>query len=132
MAKTKIDFDTVRKIALEMPGVEDSRSYGSPSLKVHGELMAAVPVNKAAEPNSVGVRVDFERRSELLEAAPDIYYAPEHYRNYPMVLVRLSRIDLEALRDLLLGAHRFVTSKSPARKGATRKQKAPKAKPTRR
>src|SRR5208283_4485505 len=32
-----IDFDTVRKIGLGLPGVEESTAYGSPALKVHGK-----------------------------------------------------------------------------------------------
>jgi hypothetical protein len=36
--------------------------------------------------------------------------------NYPMVLVRMSRIDPSALRDLLGMAWRFVTAKKPARR----------------
>ena len=32
----------------------------------------------------------------------------KHYLNHPCVLVRLTRIRLDALRDLVVGAHRFV------------------------
>jgi hypothetical protein len=120
--RKKIDFDTVRTMARDLAGVEESTAYGSPALKVRGKLMAAIPVNKSAEPDSLAVSVDFERRSELLETAPDIYYLPDHYVNYPIVLVRLSRIQPDALRDLLGLAWRFAGSarrrpaKSPSRK----------------
>lgn len=121
--RQKLDFDTVREIALKLPGVEDSKSYGAPSLKVHGELIAGIPVNKSAEPGSVGLRISIDRRAELLETAPEIYYAPEHYINYPMVLVRLSRIDLEALRDIIHSAYRFVTTEKRAKKRTPLKPK---------
>jgi hypothetical protein len=111
---SKVDFDTVRKIALGMPDVEESTAYGSQALKVRGKLLACIPTNKSAEPDSLMVRMDFDRRAELLAAAPDIYYLPEHYVNYPSVLVRLSRIHPDALRDLLDMAWRFVTAKKPA------------------
>ncbi len=38
-------------------------------------------------------------------------YLKEHYLNYPCVLVRLSRVRTDALRDLIAGAHRFVSAK---------------------
>ena len=108
MAKKKIDFDTVRSIALGMPGVEDSTIHRSPALKVRGKLLACIPVHKSAEPDSVAVRIDFSGRAELIEAAPDVFYLTDHYLNYPIVLVRLSRIHLDALKDLLGMAWRFV------------------------
>jgi hypothetical protein len=63
-AKRTIDFDTVRRIALRLPGVEEGNAYGSPALKVRGQLLACIPVNQSAEPDSVAVRVDREQRAE--------------------------------------------------------------------
>jgi len=117
-----INFDTVRKIGLELPGVEESTAYGSPALKVRGKLLVCVPVNRSAEPGSLAVRVDFDDRAELLAAAPDVYYVPDHYLNYTAVLVRLSRVTPDVLRDLLAMAHKFVTAHE-ARRPASRKKR---------
>jgi hypothetical protein len=38
-------------------------------------------------------------------------FVKEHYLNYPCVLVRLSRVRADALRDLIAGAHRFVSAR---------------------
>ena len=46
MRKSTITFDTVRKIGLALPGVEESTAYGSPALKVHGKLLACVPAHQ--------------------------------------------------------------------------------------
>jgi hypothetical protein len=119
----KISFDTVRKIGLELPGVEDSTTHGALALKVRGALMACIATNKSAEPDSLMVRVDFDRRAELIEGAPDVYYVTDHYLNYPSVLVRLSRIDSDALRDVLGMAWRFVTAKKLSGSGPVRKTK---------
>jgi hypothetical protein len=120
----KIDFDTVRRFALELPDVEESTAYGSPALKVRGKLLACIPVHRSAEPDSLAVRIDFDHRAELLAAAPDIYYLTDHYVNYAAVLVRLSRIHPDALRDLLGMAWRFVTAKTPSPKRTARKARA--------
>jgi len=120
----KIDFDTVRTIALGLADVDESTMYGSPAFKVRGELLTSIAINKSAEPNTLAVRIDFDRRAELLAEAPDVYYLTDHYVNYPVVLVRLSRIQLDALRDLLGMAWRFATAKTAARKSTVRKQRA--------
>jgi hypothetical protein len=121
MPRGTISFDTVRKIGLALPGVEESTAYGQPALKIHGKLLACLPANRSAEPGSLAVRVDFDERAELLAADPDVYYVTDHYVGYSAVLVRLSRVTPDVLRDLLGMAHKFVTrkaaSRSPAREG---------------
>jgi hypothetical protein len=71
-------------------------------LKVRGKLLACVPTHRSAEPNSLVVRVGFDDRAELLAAAPDIHYVTDHYLGYSAVLVRLSRVTPDVLRDLLV------------------------------
>lgn len=114
-----IDFNAVRKIGLALPGVEASTAYGSPALKVRGKLLACVPTHRSAEPGSLAIRVGFDDRAELLAAAPDVYYVTDHYLNYSAVLVRLSAITPDVLRDLLGKAHKYVTAdatrRSPSR-----------------
>ena len=46
-----------------------------------------------------------------MEDDPGTYYLKEHYLNYPCVLVRLSRVRADALRDLVTGAYRFMSVK---------------------
>ena len=110
MPRSTIDFDTVRRIGLTLPGVEASTAWGAPALKIRGKLLACVPTHYSAEPGSFMVRVTFDDRAELLAAAPDVYYVTEHYLNYTAVLVRMSRVTPDALRDLLGMAHKFVTA----------------------
>jgi len=110
MPRSTIDFGTVRNIGLALPGVEESTAYGLPALKVQGKLLACVPANPSAEPGSIVVRVDFDDRAELLAAAPDVYYLTDHYLDNSAVLVRLSRLNPDALRDLLGMGHKFVTA----------------------
>jgi len=120
MPRSTINFDTVRNIRLALPGVEESTAYRQPALKVHGKLLACIPTNPSAEPGSLVVRVDFDDRAELLAADPDVYYVTVHYVGSTAVLVRLSRVNPDVLRDLLGMAYKFVTRKalprSPARK----------------
>jgi hypothetical protein len=120
MPKKTVDLNTVREIALTLPGVEESTTYGAMALKVRGKLLACVPLSREAEPDSLVVRVNMDDRTELVAADPDVYYVTEHYLGYPSVLVRLSRIQPDALRDLLAMAHKFVVAK-PASGARARK-----------
>jgi hypothetical protein len=115
------DFDLVRNLARELDGVKESTIHWNPLLKVRGKLLTCIPVHKSAEPRSLAVRIDFDHRAELIAAAPDVYYLTDHYVNSPTVLVRLSRIEPDALKDLLGMAWSFVTAKSSCKRWAIRK-----------
>jgi hypothetical protein len=122
MPRSTITFDTVRDIALMLPGVQESTAHGFPALKVDGKLLACVPANRSAEPASVLVRLDFDDRAELIDTDPVVYYLTDHYVGYSAVLVRLSRVKPDALRDLLGMAYKFVTRKA-ARRPSARKRR---------
>ena len=110
-------FDAVKVVGLALPGVEAGTKYdGSPLLKVHGTFMAGVATHRSAEPQTLVVRAGFEEREWLMADAPETYYLTDYYRSYPLVLVRLSRINRDALRDLLSGSWRLATAKAKARK----------------
>ena len=68
--------------------------------------------------------MDIANRDALIEEDSAMYYLKEHYVGYPCVLVRLSRVHQDALRDLVTGAYRFVLAKSRKKPAApTRKRR---------
>jgi hypothetical protein len=106
--KTKpVTFDTVRQIAQTLPGAEESTSYGTPAFKVKGKLFARLHQDR----ESLVVGVDFEEREEMMSAAPERFYITDHYLNYPWMLVRLSKVRPDELRDLLIGSWRRAAPK---------------------
>jgi hypothetical protein len=122
----RVTAKTAWEIGLALPHVEESTTYGTPALKVRGQLIACIPTHRSAEPNSLVVSVDFRDRRELLAEEPDTYYLPDHYADGPYVLVRLSRVRVDALRDLIGGAYRVAAAKAarprtrPRRRPASR------------
>src|SRR5947208_13351983 len=108
----KMDFSVVREIGLALPDVEESTIHGAPSLKIRGKLLACPALHKTAEPDSLAVRIGFDQRAALIATEPGIYYVTDHYVNYPTVLVRLSRINHDSLRDLLGKSWLFVSAKT--------------------
>lgn len=106
-------FDIVRTVGLGLPDVEAATKYdGSQMLKVHGRFMAGIATHRSAEPGTLVVRYDVEARASLLEEAPESYYVTDYYQPYPVVLVRLSRIDRDALHDLLSVSRRLTLPKT--------------------
>jgi len=100
-------FETVCRLARTLPGVEESTSYGTPAFKVRGKLFARFH----QDGESLVVSVDFDEREEMMSADPEKFYITDHYRNYPWILVRLSKVRPDELRDLLLGSWRRAAPK---------------------
>lgn len=114
-------FEPVRVVGLALPGVEATIEYdGSPVLKVGGAFLAGLATHRSAEPDTLVVRAGFEDREALLQDAPDTYYVTDYYRRHPVVLVRLSRIDPDALRDLLSVSRRLTLPKGRNRSDSSR------------
>jgi hypothetical protein len=109
-------FKLVEATGRTLPDVEVTTTYGQPALKVRGRMFVCIASHKSAEPDTLVVMMDFPDRDALIEDDPDTYYLQEHYVGYPCVLVRLSRVHPDALRDLVIGAHRYVSAKSRSAK----------------
>jgi hypothetical protein len=110
-------FEAVRAAGLVLRDVEAATKYdGSPLLKMRGCFMAGIAMHRSAEPDTLVVRADLDDRQCLLEDAPEIYYVTDYYRNHPVVLVRLTRIDRAALRDLLAMSWRLTEAKAGTRR----------------
>jgi hypothetical protein len=115
MPRKKITFETVRKMGLALPDVEEGTAWGTPALKVRGKMFACLASHKSAEPGTLVVQIDFNQRDDLIATEPETYYLTDHYVGYPSVLARLSRIHADALRDLLLMGWRFVSAANERR-----------------
>jgi hypothetical protein len=115
MPRRKASFDTVRRAALDLAGVEQSTMYGAPALKFRGKLLACMASHKSAEPGTLVVKIGSEERDALIADDPDTYYVKPHYEGYGVVLVRLALIETDALRDLLQSAWRRVSASAMPR-----------------
>ena len=93
------------QLARKLPGVEESTSYGTPSLRVKGRILGRL---RTEAEGALALRIDLLDRQILLQADPDTFFLTEHYINYPMVLVRLDHMRRKAMQDLLLRSWRLV------------------------
>jgi hypothetical protein len=114
-----VTFDAVRKIALALDGVEEGTSYGTAALKVRGALFLRLK----EDGDSLVVRTDFDQREAMIAEDPGVYYITDHYLKYPWVLVRLSRVHPDAIRDLIRSAHRIAGASARKQPQGKRKPK---------
>src|SRR5437868_2444881 len=117
-------FRSVCAMGFRFPGVVETTMYGGPALKLGKRLIACMATNKQAEKDTLIVRTDFEQRDLLIAEEPDVYYLKDHYKSFPVVLVRLKRVSPDAMRDLLGGAVRVVDANQPKRRSAPRRRKS--------
>jgi hypothetical protein len=106
-------FDDVKAVGLTLPDVEVEIKYdGSPVLKAGGSFMAGIATDESAEADTLVVRCEFDDRALFLEEAPETYYVTDYYERHPVVLVRLTELNDDALRDLLSVSHKMALKKS--------------------
>ena len=90
-------YDTVRKAALSLAGIEESTSYGTAALKVRGKLL----VRLKEDNESLGLRLTWEERERVLALYPEQFFLTEHYRKGPWVLFRLKTASAAQIRAAL-------------------------------
>jgi hypothetical protein len=94
---SNVTYDTVRRLGLKLPSVEESTSYGTPALKVKGELF--VRLHDSLE--AIVIKMPFDRREEMMATEPETYYITDHYLEHEWMLVRLSKVQTDVLPELL-------------------------------
>ena len=102
------DFKRVTKAAKAtmLPEIEEGSSYGTPSLKVKGKFLLRV-----REPDVIAIMCSLEEKAILMEARPAIYFETDHYKGWPAVLIRLSKIKDEDLAHRIGVAWRLQAPK---------------------
>ncbi len=103
--KQAVTYDTVRRVALSLPNVEEGTSYRTPALKVNGKLF----VRLHQDLDKIVVKMPFDRREELMAADPETYFITDHYRDYPWILVSLAKVHPDALPELVKTAYRAAS-----------------------
>jgi hypothetical protein len=102
-----VTFETVRQIALALPGVEEGTSYGTPAFRVHKKFF----VRLREDGETLVVKVGFDAQEILMRSNPDVFFITDHYAGYPHVLVRLPAVDPDELREVLEQAWRLNAPK---------------------
>ncbi len=110
------NWDDVRQFALALPETDEHGSYGGTlawrvkqkgfvwerplrrsDLEALGDTVPEGPILGA-------LVADLETKDELIAESPDVYFTTAHFDAYPAVLVRLDRISVDELGELITDA----------------------------
>lgn len=108
-------WEDVRRIALSLPEANEQPMHGLASWRVRDKLFVwERPLRKsdlralgdrAPSGAILGARVEHLGAKEALVADdPELYFTTPHFDGYPAVLVRLERIALDELAELIVEA----------------------------
>jgi hypothetical protein len=95
----------VRRVALSLPATVEKPYNRLPGFRVRNNLF--VRIHERPDVIVVGC-VDVGERDALLAAEPDKFFITPHYDGYPAILVRLDKIDLDELTELVTEAWRLA------------------------
>jgi hypothetical protein len=103
------DWDRLKQLALSLglPGVEETTSWGQPTLKAHGKLW----VWWSPHEDAPVFKVPFEEREVLVAAEPETFFFTPHYKNHPLVLVRPEKLDSDWAKANLIKVWRAQAPK---------------------
>lgn len=112
----------IRKIALSLPEVLERPSHGgSPSWRNAKRMFAWIRM----APEALVIWVDsLDAKEILLEHEPEIFFTTPHYDGYPMLLVRLDRVDPRRARALIEESYRLRAPKRAAKPAPRKTKKA--------
>ena len=98
-------LDILRPIALALPGMTEGTSYGTPAFHINKKFVARI------KEDGITLVIKTWEREKWIKAKPSVYYFTDHYRDYPAVLVRLSKVSKKDLEVLFLEAWKKLAPK---------------------
>jgi hypothetical protein len=119
-------WEDVRRIALALPGAQERRSRGLCQWRVSEKLFAWERPLRASDRQALGeaapegpilgARVEHLGAKEaLLADDPGVFFTTPHFDGYPAILVRLDRIGLADLDEVIVEAWLARAPKRAAR-----------------
>ncbi|MBA3868641.1 MAG: MmcQ/YjbR family DNA-binding protein [Chloroflexota bacterium] len=106
MSEVGVSFDTVKKIALALPGVTEGITHGSPSFTIGKKFMGVL-----GDGDILIMKSAIVERDLLVQLEPDKYFITDHYVPFDYVLVRMSHVNEDEVRDLFRKAWRRLALK---------------------
>ena len=116
------DQDDVRRIALSLPEATEGEDHFAFSVANKGKQKGFAWVwlervhpkrARVPQPEVLAVRVaDDGERQALLASDPEKFFTEPHYDGFPAVLVRLAKIPVDELEELLVDAWRCQAPRS--------------------
>jgi hypothetical protein len=107
------DADDVRRLALDLPDVEEIDSDGF-DFRVAGKgFIWSYPERTAGKPRTIRTDIavlfvgDEAEKQALLLGEPGVFFTAPGYDGWPLVMLRLAEVDVERLAELITDAWRM-------------------------
>jgi hypothetical protein len=107
------DADDVRRVALALPGVEEIASEGF-DFRVggHGFVWSypeRIPGHRRVIRTDIAVLYvgDEAEKQALVLGEPDVFFTATGYTDWPLVMLRLTEVDVDRLTELVTDAWRM-------------------------
>jgi hypothetical protein len=107
------DADDVRRLALTLPEVEEIDSDGF-DFRVGGHgFVWSYPEREPGKPRVLRTDIavlfvgDESEKQALALGEPDLFFIDPGYEGWPLVMLRLARVDVERLAELITDAWRM-------------------------
>jgi hypothetical protein len=109
------DWDDVRRIALALPETGEQASHGHASWRVRDKMFVWERPLRPADVRALGDRAPtgpilgarvehLVAKDALLADDPDVFFTTPHFDGFPAVLVRLDRITVKDLEEVIVEA----------------------------
>jgi hypothetical protein len=114
-----------RKIALSFAGTSEGPYFNKPAIFIGETFLTRVHTKEEAMVLAIG---SMEMRDMMLEAEPKLFYITDHYKKFPYLLARLSKLDKPTLKDLLSARLLQIEAKTKKKRAVPTKRKLAKKK----
>jgi len=105
--KRGVTWEQVVEMAAGYPGVVAKSSYGTPGIYVGKQFMS-----RLREPDVMVLKPVYEDEQRfLMETSPEAFFLTDHYRGYPTILIRLSKVQRGQLAELVEECWRRLAGK---------------------
>ena len=107
------DADDVRAVALSLPDVVELDSDGFDFRVDNRGFVWSYPERRPGRPRVLRTDIavlyvgDEAEKQALLKGEPDIFFTTSGYDGWPLVMLRLERVDADRLRELVTDAWRM-------------------------
>src|SRR5688572_27979895 len=108
-----MNWQQLSKLGVELPEVVEDIWFRTPALKVRKKSFVRL---KEDGRSVVFLLESVEEQEFLIETQPELYYITDHYRGYPAVLARLSKLSPAECRSRLERAWRLKAPKTLVKK----------------
>jgi len=107
------DADDVRRLALALPSVTEIDSDGFDFRVADKGFVWSYPERRPGRPRVIRTDIavlfagDEAEKQALLLGEPEVFFTAPGYDGWPLVLLRLAKVDVERLRELVTDAWRM-------------------------